>query len=416
MKHFGKIGLILILFFSVGQMFGQSPAKKCLTDDLSERLVNSDWTPIPPADSYEKVWHEGEPEFTYLIPVVFHLMQNGGPEQFVTLAQVQSQIDVLNEDFGRYGRGFNNHPDGIDAQIKFCLATIDPNGNSTSGLTFHAYGRTGTHDPFEEGVDEAMKELAVWDPERYMNFYIVRQILGGTTAGYSYFPDEAAGTIYDGVVIDHRQLGRGEGTALFLGRTGSHEAGHYLSLFHPWGLTDTLCGAPFGDGCDDTPEVPVQYYAAAPLCQKPQTCGDSLRQIENYMDYSDDACQNMFTFCQAQRMRSAILNYRSKLVSSDNLTSTGCGNGLDTEATTDEFWVFPNPADDLLMVYADFDDDRPVDIEIVDFAGRRVFFKEGAGMGRGAVPVDVSKFNMGTYHLIIRMENRYQRKSLLIVR
>ena len=411
-KHSNRF-LLVLMSFGFWLVLDAQPAHKCLADELSIHVQESNPVGLPGAIApSNKALHEGEPEFTFVIPVVFHIMHDNGPELNVNRDQILSQIDVLNEDFGRYGNGLNTHVDGLDTKIQFCLASIDPNGEPTDGVNVVAYSGTQGHDPFATGVDLAMKELAGWDPLMYMNVYIVRSITG-QTAGYAYFPEEAAGTLYDGLVIDFRQLGR-IGTAVALGRTGTHEVGHYLSLYHPWGLSDTLCGA-LGDYCDDTPEVPIQFFSVAPTCFHPPSCGDSLRQIENYMDYSDDACLNMFTFCQSQRMRTAISRYRYQMVSSENLVLTGCSE-TDETVPLEVFTVYPNPVGDVLMVYADFEDSEPVDIEMYDFQGRMVVKKSPAGQGRGAVPIEVSTLEAGAYHLIVRMSNRYMRRTILVNR
>lgn len=410
--------MVLGLMFPATLAWSQAPQGKatCLTDQVIAHLLESHPDGVATRSvSSAKTTHEGEPEFLYVVPVVFHLMTNGGQELGVTLAQVQSQIEVMNEDFGRYGNGFNSHLDGLDTKIKFCLASLDPDGDPTIGLDTTFYQFANNHNPFEAGLDSAMKSLAVWDVDRYMNVYIVRTIASGSNSGYAYFPGEVMGSTLDGLVLDYRHIGR-IGTAVSLGRTGSHEVGHYLDLFHPWGLEDTLCGTLNGDYCDDTPEVPTQFFSIAPSCFRPPSCGDSLRQIENYMDYSDEECQNMFTFNQCQRMRLALYRYRSELISSENLALTGCSGELTSEPTKEEFIVFPNPATDIVMVYADFDDDNPVSIELYDFSGRLVVKKDPAGQGRGAIPIDVSQIATGTYHVLVRMESRYLRKTIFVGR
>ncbi len=397
----------------------ESTRPTCLSDDVSRFLREQYPQGLDPEEApATKTLHEGEPEFLFVVPVVFHIMTDGGAELGVTLEQCQSQIDALNEDFGRYGNGFNSHPDGLNTKIKFCLASRDPNGNFTIGMDTAEYGFTSNHNPFTPGLDSSMKSLAVWDIERYMNVYIVRSILNGANSGYAYFPDEVVDNVLDGVVLDYRHVGR-TGTAVGLGRTGTHEVGHYLSLYHPWGLEDTLCGSPNGDYCDDTPEVPVQYFSLAPSCFHPPTCegGDVMRQIENYMDYSDDECQNMFTFCQSQRMRQAISRYRGELVSSENLALTGCTETLVSEPTTDSVIVYPNPVSDVLLIYADFENENPVSIELYDMAGRLVRKIDPAGQGRGAIPLDVTDISIGgPYHLLVRLDNRYHRETIIISR
>ncbi len=414
MTRIGKIGL-LVLLWAWGMQGNAQVQEKCWTDELTLNLQAAHPHGLPGAVApSNKV--EDDPEFTYVIPVVFHIMENNGPELAITMEQFASQIDVLNEDYGRYGNGLNTHPSGLDTKIRFCLASIDPNGNPTTGIDTTFYANTLFHDPFVDGQDEAMKELAVWDPLRYMNVYIVRRIGNGQTAGYAYFPGEVAGTALDGLVIDYRQIGRSTGTAQALGRTTTHEVGHYLDLYHPWGLSDTLCGG-LNDRCDDTPAIPVQFFATAPNCNAPPAiCDPGFRQIENYMDYSDDECLNLFTVCQGTRMRKAILNWRTELVSSSNLALTGCSEELNNAGTLDKFTIFPNPSSDVFMVYVDFDSDVDPVVEMYDFAGRLVRTIEPAGDGRGAVPVDVSTMMQGTYHLIARQGSNYIRRTVVIAR
>jgi len=407
MKYFATISLLFIGLFAshIGKAQQQSTLRPICLSDGGTQYLRSNGLSKQGQPSAEKTLHEGEPEFTFVIPVVFHIMTDGGPELDVDLAQCQSQIDVLNEDFGRFGNGFNSHPDGINAKIKFCLASKDPDGNFTIGMDTFQYAFTSDHNPFTPGMDSAMKAPVVWDVERYMNVYVVRSILSGNNSGYAYFPGDVYGTILDGLVLDYRHIGR-TGTATGNGRTGTHEVGHYLDLYHPWGLVDTLCGSPTGDYCDDTPEVPFTYFSLAPSCFKPPTCLDGvMRQVENYMDYSDDECMNMFTFCQSQRMRNALTKYRGKLVSSENLASLGCSDIQNGEPSTEEYIIYPNPASEVVMVFVDFEDENPVSIELYDFSGRMVVKVDPAGIGRGAIPVDVSGLEMGAYHLVIRMES-----------
>lgn len=422
MKRLNLIFLTtFVLFFSV-QAFAQRPDPSddiwkapCLTDPLSGHLHQAHPQGVPgrtqPIDI--PVQKAADFDFTYVIPVVVHVMHDNGPELGVTAGQVASQIDVLNEDYGRYGAGGNTHPDGSNARIRFCLASIDPDGNATTGINYVQYSKTVSIDPFNE--DTLLKRTIQWDPERYLNIWVVRDIVG-QIVGYSYFPSETAGSIYDGLVVDFRFFGRGEGTATSLGRTATHEVGHYMDLFHPWGLQEGQCFDE-DDECDDTPQTNLEFFSDFPNCIAPITCVQGVqRQIENYMDYSDDGCMNLFTNCQTQRMRNALLAYRYKLVSSDNLALTGCSETIDGVDANDQFYIYPNPATDVVMVYSDFESDESVDIDVYDFEGRLVYQKASAGMGRGPVPIDMSRFNEGMYHVMIRTTSRFQHKRLLIAR
>jgi hypothetical protein len=415
MVRFSVFVCLLIVF--CGGTIAQNPSGRphCLTDELHEQLRERFPEGVPGRTLPLAVPAEKTADFgwTYVIPIVVHVMHDNGPELNVNLAQVQSQIDVLNEDYGRYGFGSNTDPAGADVKIRFCLATVDPDGNPTTGLNFFQYPATANIDPFNE--DTLLKKVIQWDPLRYLNTYVVRQISNGRISGYAYFPDEAAGTIYDGFVVDHRFFGRDAGTALERGRTATHEVGHYLGLLHPWGLEENFCDME-DDGCDDTPKVGLEYFSNYPTCAHPAGCNGDVRMIENYMDYSDDACMNIFTQCQAQKMRRAILEYRYELVSSVNLAASGCNTTLQGEPSKQELVIFPNPVQNVLMVYADYADNQISEVEIIDFSGRRVYRDETAGIGRGPFAIDVSAFNEGLYHLVIRRGGLVVRKSILVAR
>lgn len=388
---------------------------RCLTDELHTTLKAQFPEGVPGRTlPVEGIANKTEDfNWTYLIPIVVHVMHDNGPELNVDMAQIQSQIDVLNEDFGKYGAGDNVDANGADVRIQFCLASIDPDGNATTGVNYVEYAATGNIDPFNE--DTLLKRVIQWDPVRYLNTYVVRQISNGRISGYAYFPDEAAGTIYDGFVVDYRYFGRDAGTAIARGRTATHEVGHYLGLLHPWGVAENNCDTE-NDGCDDTPPVGREFFSNYPVCSHPETCDGEERMIENYMDYSDDRCMNIFTNCQAERMRNALFLYRSQLVSSDNLQEVGCSGTVLDDAALNTLQLFPNPVQDVFMVYADFTDEIPSQVEVFDFQGRRIYYNENAGFGRGAIPVDMSGYNAGLYHVAVTRGTTYLRKSILVAR
>ncbi|MEM7037792.1 MAG: M43 family zinc metalloprotease, partial [Bacteroidota bacterium] len=400
MNRYNLVFVFLMVLAQSGLVAQNGAPKKCLTDQLHANLRQQYPDGVPgriearPLSSLKDSY-----DWTYVVPVVVHIMHNNGVLHNVSDLEVNSQIDVLNEDFGRYGAGANTDPDGSNAGIRFCLASIDPNGNPTSGINYVQYSGTVNVNPLVD--DTIMKNLIQWDPERYLNIWVVQSISNGQIQGYSYFPEEAAGTIYDGYVVDYRFFGRTGFGAVAEGRTGTHEVGHYLSLLHPWGLEEHACRLE-DDGCADTPYVGDEYFSNAPSCAQPATCnGVTVRQVQNYMDYSDDQCMNLFTSCQTQKMRNAILAYRYKLVSSENLVATGCKAALDSVPSAEVVHVFPNPANDIIMVYADVAEPGNADVELYDYAGRLVYKKVDAGIGRGALAIDLSKENMGVYHLIV---------------
>ena len=258
------------------------------------------------------------------IPVVVHVVWNTSAEN-ISNAQIQSQIDILNEDFRRLNADASNTPSDFqgvaaDIEIEFCLATTDPNGNPTNGIT-----RTQTS-VTAFSTNDAVKFNSsggkdAWPASDYLNIWVCD--ISGGILGYAQFPGGSAAT--DGVVNDYLYFGDiGTATAPFdLGRTCTHEVGHWLNLRHIWG--DGNCNA--DDFVSDTPRAGGPNYTGAPCSYPgPNSCnegtGDLPDMFQNYMDYSDDGCMNLFTFGQRTRMRALFDGggFRASL-----LSSSGCG-------------------------------------------------------------------------------------------
>lgn len=255
------------------------------------------------------------------IPVVVHVLYRTSAENIST-AQIQSQIDVLNEDYRRTNSDANTiWPQAADTQIEFCLTTIDPNGNPTTGITRKSTTKTswGTNDAMKKSSQGGVNP---WDTSKYLNIWVCN--IGGGILGYAQFPGGSAAT--DGVVNSPQYFGRtGTATAPFnLGRTATHEVGHYLNLRHIWG--DSGCGV--DDFVSDTPESDASNGGCA---TNHTSCG-SLDMVQNYMDYSDDSCMNLFTQGQKSRMRSVLEagGSRRSLALSDK-----CGAVIVTPTCTD---------------------------------------------------------------------------------
>jgi hypothetical protein len=238
-------------------------------------------------------------------------------EGSITDARVRGQIAVLNEDF-RALAGTNGGA-GNDARIEFFLATEDPSGNATTGIT-----RT-VDDAWFNDSGNYSASLA-WDTSRYLNIYT------NTASGVlGYVPSLPQGGIVgsssDRVVVLHSAFGRNApiGPPFDLGRTATHEVGHYLGLYHTFdfGCGTSSCYATGDRICDTNPEAsPVFGCPAASV-----SCGTS-DPFHNYMDYSDDACYTEFTPEQVNRMRCTLANWRVDLpadcgMPAANATRTG---------------------------------------------------------------------------------------------
>ncbi len=266
----------------------------------------------------------------YTIPVVFHIIHTGGPEN-ISRDQILDQMRILNNDYqlknwnkGAIRSQFASR--AADCQIQFKLATVDPTGNCTDGIN-RVYSPLGVN--VDQNTEE-VKSLAFWtsSTQKYLNIWVVTSITSssgsGTTLGYAYFPWMTPSN-KNGVVLRSDRVGS-IGSAASTGdsgRTLTHEVGHWLGLYH------TFQGDCFGQGdfCDDTPPV-TGTFVNANCPANGNSCTndnpDMLDMWEDYMDYSDGKCMAMFSTQQKGIMHGYLQQSpRSSVVSSSNLIATG---------------------------------------------------------------------------------------------
>ena len=259
------------------------------------------------------------------IPVVVHVIHNGdayGSNENITDEQVQSQITVMNQDFRRISGtpGFNSDPVGADTQVEFVLAKVDPNGNPTNGINRVnlCEASWSTTD-----IDDIVKPTTIWDATQYMNMWSVN-FTDGTLLGYAQFPESSLGGMStapqsattDGVVANYATFGSSALTTGSFsppydrGRTMTHEVGHFLGLRHIWG--DNACSgttnvATNEDFVADTPAAGAPNFGCATGTNScPSVPLNDM--VENYMDYSDDTCMNIFTAGQSARITTVLNN------------------------------------------------------------------------------------------------------------
>lgn len=258
---------------------------------------------------------------TFIIPVVVHVIHNGGAEN-ITDAQIQSQIQVLNEDFRKIS-GTNGDGNGVDTKIQFCLARKNPEGRCCNGIVRIKSDLTN-HQNYERA---SLARLSSWDPSRYLNIYIVKTMQSGTL-GYASYPGSPLDQ--DGVVVRHNAFGT-LGTALppnNLGRTTTHELGHWFGLYHTFNDSCGNDACMDGDHVCDTPPVAEPNYGCPDSVNSCHNDFPDLYDLhQNYMDYTDDNCKNQFTEGQAARMQATLENIRIQIWNAGNLMATGCDTG-----------------------------------------------------------------------------------------
>lgn len=278
----------------------------------------------------DKFYNKQTSTATYIIPVVFHVIHNYGPENIAN-DQILDGLDILNKTFRKQLADTASivaafKPLHADCDIEFRLAQLDPEGNCTSGINRIA-------SPLTSVGDHSVKSLIHWPPNKYLNVYIVANAAG--LAGHCVWPSDAD-TIpqWDGIVIGHNFIGS-IGTSSYLTSIPfAHECGHYLNLQHIWGGNNVPgfyfypCADPnkdcaIDDLVADTP--PTIGWQSCNL--NGASCGNTVDMVQNVMDYS--YCNRMFTYGQKARMQASLnspIAGRNNLWQPSNLTATGVLN------------------------------------------------------------------------------------------
>lgn len=293
-----------------------------------ERAVNNKIAEIRAARAAGRT----EASINYIIPVIFHIINDGTAEGVganVAASQVYEQISQLNKDYGNQ----SGSPFAVAASsgISFCPVLQDPSGNTlaqpgierlnritrgwTNPTTFTDPGDGTGIDAMIAYIDASIKPVTIWNPGVYVNIWAYDFSNSGLL-GYATFPTagtpdlggggedaSTAGAVFLSGALGSVASPGGAGTHYGLGRTITHELGHFFGLYHPWGDVTDCSGT---DYCADTPPCSDQYYSTSPGCTAPVQCSGATRMIQDYMDYSDDGCMNTFTQNQVDRMQAVM--------------------------------------------------------------------------------------------------------------
>lgn len=367
----------------------------------------------------------------YTIPVVVHIVYSNN-EQNLPDSVIRNQIDVLNEDYTRHNEDRVNLRDTFatiagNPSIRFILASKDPDGNPTTGIT-----RTETTiNPFTDLMGfltgdmsslERIKStddggIDPWDPTRYLNIWVANMnislgasemtaLLGYATppAGLPHWPANSVAGMKDGVVINYNVFGRNNPNSLtengyvVKGRTVTHEVGHYLGLRHIWGDSQN-CNE--GDGVDDTPNATDQSESDCNLSKN--TCVDDILDlsdlpdmVENYMDYSAETCQNTFTKGQVEIMKGVLDGPRFDLVNDNDAVTV---NSIETIVSS----IYPNPNNgEFTMSFSA----SPENVVIYDITGNQIRSIQTTDK---VMNVNLEEVNAGVY--IVKYGDKLQNTS-----
>jgi hypothetical protein len=326
------------------------------------------------------------------IPVVVHVLYRV-PEENISEQKIIEQINILNRDFRKKNADTSQTPSyfrplAADFEIEFHLAKSDPLGRSTNGIV-------KKYTPVKQWYsDDKMKFAAetgsnAWDTRSYLNIWICNL---RDAMGYSAFPGTEASV--DGIVLDYHTIGYSSSSQYNKGRTAVHEAGHWLNLKHLWG--DAFCG---DDNVGDTPKQ-SHYTPDCPSgirisCNN----GPNGNMYMNYMDFTNDACMNIFT--EGQRQRARVLfdpgGARHSILSSKGLDDPVIYTGPVPDFYPQWMYAkaYPNPASNQLTVYFEYDE-RWVgkQLLVMDMNGRILISRK---ITSAIYQLDISRLNPGIY-------------------
>lgn len=369
------------------------------------------------SNTFEKIKKSEESPFLrneiLTVDVVFHIVWKENAENLHD-SVILNQLDILNKDYRLLNENRNEIRElfkdlQADAGIEFKLkgiVRVKTNANFALSLT-------GLPDNVKNGSNGGSNAIS---PDKTLNIWIchIRPIpfIGGQILGYAYPPaglnnwpagSNAPSAGLDGVVLDFRVTGSNNPNQLTvqgmnytsLGRTCVHEVGHYLGLRHIWGDGGGIFGGSSCNADDGMADTPNQGSETGFGCDKNNnTCIDAQNDlpdmIENYMDYSDEGCQNIFTKDQVSHMRKVLFNQRQGLIE-------GQVSAYDVAENT-SFRVFPNPVTDQAVLH--FEENKTGTIQIYDILGKVVFIQKILDIQQFELPVDI--LNSGIYHLVFQ--------------
>jgi len=397
--------LLLAAFTSLGQMYGQRCISQFGLENISASEIERRNRHFEQVESF-LTSHPVMDRNPITIPLVFHIVYRN-EEENISDEQVLSQLEVLNEDFRKLNIEQEDIPFAFkfratDMALNFVLADTDPNGQVTTGITrtFTEVNNIGSKF-LNNRRSICYNDLGghdAWCPEQYLNIWVGALESG---LGQSSFP-ELGPLEEDGIRIIPEVVGT-IGTVeppYHLGRTLTHEIGHFFDLYHLW----DDCNAE-GDGIEDTPPQASSYLNQCPSGAQ-FTC-ETLDMYMNFMNYTDDACMSMFTHKQKDRLWAVLNTSRSSFMNEDNC---GLVSNISSSSEVPKVQVFPNPSSDFIYI-------NPINSKIdrlvlIDLHGK-VCKKLNVQTTNTYALIDITDLLDGVYYL--QISNGTQRRSKKIV-
>ena len=447
-----KIAILSLLVLTSIVMSGQVNMKKCITTRLVEQelISNPDYAKGRANSITENIaWIKANhsENTTLNIPVVIHIIHknthsNIGIGTNISNAQIEDALKILNEDYSKTNPEYPNPPRNTflnywgNPDMKFCLATTDPSGNPTNGIT-----RTSTTvadwDADDNFESDAMKKtvnggMDAWDPSNYLNIWVCNLSNsngGGMTLGYAYPPGLQSWNAWkDGIVVDFQYFGTVGGASTSSdGRTATHEIGHYLGLMHTFCEDSDTQGNPiccdndnnsWGGYVDDTPVTKDIYFGNVTSTTNNNTCNDLsypntfntdvLDMDENFMAYSNTSW--MFTNDQIDVMNATLNGYRSSL--KNTTISMNCDGSVGTGLNNyqlENLDIYPNPTLGKLNIASV---DKINTLSITNIIGKEILFAKDFS----ANTIDLSSYKNGVYFININTDKGTHIEKIILTK
>ena len=412
-----KTWLIVLVSLVATQVFAQTP-KKC-GDDILRKAIEGYYPEKQSRETQQALYKSTSDNEDVTIPVVFHIVLTQAQLNFiggesVLRRMIDSQIAVINRDFNAANRDTNKIPDAFKSlqgnpRISFALARTTPEGAATDGYEiktttkqgFRITGGTyGTGFGFSDAKYTTAGGLDAWDPSTYLNIWVINaqddnaqsDILGmcipPSFTNFREFPAEEVG-----VVLSYKAWGN---LVNFRGRTLTHELGHFFELRHLWGDDDGKCPNTLGedDGIADTPPQSLETYGC-PAFPKVDACSKSSPGIMfmNFMDYTDDNCQHLFSIGQVSRMRAQLIPGAPSFSLTQHPEVLKLPSGEENK-----YAIYPNPGDGQVNIRFDRTSSGVAYLLVNDILGQMIA-KETVDTQKGFYSFNLRHSGSGIYFL-----------------